>query len=50
MLEDLDAAEEVNPLEKSYDSMRSDEVESKSPLSYLIKEPHYNIDSDGEPP
>ena len=29
-----------NPLDKSYDSMASQEVE----------EPHYNFDSDGEPP
>jgi len=33
-------SEPVNPLDKSYDSMGSQEVE----------EPHYNIDSDGEPP
>ena len=30
----------LNPLDKSYESMGSDEVE----------EPHYNIESDGEPP
>ena len=29
-----------NPLDKSYESMGSQEVE----------EPHYNFDSDGEPP
>ncbi len=32
--------EEPSPLNKSYDSMGSQEVE----------EPHYNFDSDGEPP
>lgn len=32
--------EPLNPLDKSYDSMGSQEVE----------EPHYNFDSDGEPP
>ena len=32
--------EPVNPLDKSYESMNSQEVE----------EPHYNFDSDGEPP
>lgn len=31
---------ETNPLDKSYESMGSQEVE----------EPHYNFDSDGEPP
>lgn len=30
----------LNPLDKSYESMGSEEVE----------EPHYNIESDGEPP
>ena len=35
-----EVAEPVNPLDKSYESMGSQEVE----------EPHYNFDSDGEPP
>ena len=32
--------EPINPLNKSYESMDSQEIE----------EPHYNLDSDGEPP
>ena len=35
-----DSNTDNNPLNKSYDSMDSKEVE----------EPHYNFDSDGEPP